>query len=279
MYLRPSRDLARLAKITSSPVLSFLDEIEHGTVHGIAKANDAQARGLGFVSIRAFGASYSAKQVDRHAHHVDMNARVGLAKVIVDEWFELRVEIAGTGVVMIVVLSLVYLRPYLSAGVVGLAFNYILVANAYLTNLVKGWSRLELSMVAPERVLEFCGLAAEDDATSTSLVVSDDWHLARGDISFQNVSFRYKPTTDLVLRNLSLEILAGEKIGIVGRTGAGKSSLTMAPFRLYPLASGASALTGATLRPPRCIRCAARSRASRKTPPLQGLTELVLGSV
>ncbi|KDO26479.1 hypothetical protein SPRG_08282 [Saprolegnia parasitica CBS 223.65] len=227
MYLRPSRDLARLAKITASPVLSFLDEIEHG-----------------FVSVRAFGAAYSAKQVNRHAHHVDMSARVGLAKVIVDEWFELMVQLAGTGVVMIVVISLVYLRPYLSAGIVGLAFNYILVANAYLADLVQSWSRLELSMVAPERVLEFCGLASEDDATSTSLVVSDTWHLARGDISFKNVSFRYKPTTDLVLRNLSLEISAGEKIGIVGRTGAGKSSLTMALFRLYPLASGAICIDG-----------------------------------
>ncbi|EQC25884.1 hypothetical protein SDRG_16257 [Saprolegnia diclina VS20] len=227
MYLRPSRDLARLAKITSSPVLSFLDEIEHG-----------------FVSVRAFGAAYLAKQVDRHAHHVDMNARVGLAKVIVDQWFELMVQLAGTGVVMIVVLSLVYLRPYLSAGIVGLAFNYILVANAYLADLVQSWSRLELSMVAPERVLEFCGLTSEADAPSSSLVVSDDWHLARGAISFKHVSFRYKPTTDLVLRDLSLEIVAGEKIGIVGRTGAGKSSLTMALFRLYPLVSGAICIDG-----------------------------------
>ncbi|KDO34832.1 hypothetical protein SPRG_00893 [Saprolegnia parasitica CBS 223.65] len=225
VYLRPSRDLSRLAKTTDSPVLSFLDEIEHG-----------------FVTVRAFGDAYTAKQAARHAHHVDMNMRVALAKVIVDEWFELMVQLSGTAVVMVVALSLVHLRPYLSAGTVGLAFNYILVANAHLAALVQGWSRLELNMVSPERVLEFCDVASEE--ATTSLLVSDDWHLARGDICFKNVAFRYKPTADLVLQNLNFEIASGEKIGIVGRTGAGKSSLTMALFRLYPLASGAICIDG-----------------------------------
>ncbi|EQC41436.1 hypothetical protein SDRG_01404 [Saprolegnia diclina VS20] len=227
LYLRPSRDLSRLAKTTDSPVLSFLDEIEHG-----------------FVTVRAFGDVYTAKQAARHAHHVDMNMRVALAKIIVDEWFELMVQLSGTAVVMVVALSLVYLRSYLSAGTVGLAFNYILVANAHLAALVQGWSRLELNMVSPERVLEYCDVPSEDDVVPTSLVVSDDWHLARGDIGFANVAFRYKPSADLVLRHVSFEIASGEKIGIVGRTGAGKSSLAMALFRLYPLACGAISIDG-----------------------------------
>ncbi|OQR87460.1 ATP-binding Cassette (ABC) Superfamily [Achlya hypogyna] len=222
IYLQPSRDLYRLVTVSSSPVLSFLEEMEHG-----------------FAVIRAFGASFVTKQLDRHAHHVDANNRAEYCKLIVDQWFEIAIQLQGTAVVMVVAVSLVYWRQNLSAGLVGLAFNYILVANSYVAQLAQSWARIELNMVGPERVLEYCSLPAESTEEP-----SQSWQLQAGAIEVSNVDFQYTKTSDLVLRDVSFSIEAGEKIGIVGRTGAGKSSLTMVLFRMYPLVAGSIAIDG-----------------------------------
>ncbi|OQR90579.1 ATP-binding Cassette (ABC) Superfamily, partial [Thraustotheca clavata] len=217
LYLQPSRVLSRLQKTTASPVLSFLEEIEQG-----------------FVSVRAFGKSYMKSQALRNEYNIDTNHRVEYCDMVVGLWFEMMIELQGTFVVVGVAFCLVYFRQYLTAGMVGLAFNYVLVANTHFAQIVQCWARLELGMVAPERVMEFCDLESEVTTTDNQPA----WTLAKGSIEFQNVHFQYKPTSDLVLRDLSFSIKAGEKIGIVGRTGAGKSSLTLVLFRLYPLTSG-----------------------------------------
>ncbi|RQM23855.1 hypothetical protein B5M09_012287, partial [Aphanomyces astaci] len=223
MYLRPSRELSRLKNITNSPVLTYLDEIEHG-----------------FSLLRAFGTTYLQQAIDRHAHHVNVNHQMWYAKVAVDMWFETCISLQGTAIVMIVATGLVVFRSALSAGLVGLAFNYVLMADACIVDLVKTYSSLEVGMVAPERVLQYCGLENEDPSAHSTASLT----LTKGAISFNKVQFRYKPTSELVLRDLSCDIAGGEKIGIVGRTGAGKSSLTMVLFRMYPLVSGSILLDG-----------------------------------
>ncbi|ETV97722.1 hypothetical protein H310_09095 [Aphanomyces invadans] len=225
LYLRPSRELTRLWNITNSPVLTFLDEIEHG-----------------FMLVRVYGATYIERAVSRHAHHVNSNHRVRFARCSVNAWFELCIQLQGTAIVMIVATGLVFFRSALSAGLVGLAFNYILMADANIGYLVSNFSWLEINMVSPERVLQYCDLPAEEamrpQGTSTALAIT------KGSISFKQVQFRYKPTSEMVLRDLTCNIAGGEKIGIVGRTGAGKSSLTMVLFRMYPLVSGSIHIDG-----------------------------------
>ncbi|ETV80629.1 hypothetical protein H257_06154 [Aphanomyces astaci] len=223
LYLRPSRELTRLWNVTNSPVLSFLDEIEHG-----------------FMLVRIYGATYMERAVSRHAHHVNANHRVRFARCSVNAWFELCIQLQGTAIVMIVASGLVFFRSVLSAGLVGLAFNYILMADANIGYLVSNFSWLEINMVGPERVLEYCNLPAEELDTPMSAALT----LTSGAISFNKVQFRYKPSGQMILQDLTCDIAGGEKIGIVGRTGAGKSSLTMVLFRMYPLVSGSILLDG-----------------------------------
>ncbi|KAF0693650.1 hypothetical protein As57867_015346, partial [Aphanomyces stellatus] len=97
-------------------------------------------------------------------------------------------------------------------------------------------------MVAPERVAEYTNVAQEAPRVISG-AVPGSWPES-GAIKFDNVSFRYKPKDPLVLKEVSFEVKSGEKIGIVGRTGAGKSSLTMALFRINEIASGAVEIAG-----------------------------------
>ncbi|CAK4663379.1 unnamed protein product [Aphanomyces euteiches] len=222
-YVYPSRELSRLQNVTNSPVLSFLDEVEDG-----------------FTLLRAYGSVYLKQATDRHAHNVDVAHQMWFGKVIVDKWFELWIQLQGTAIVLVVATGLVFFRPLLSAGMVGLAFNYVLMADASIASLVYGYSGLEINMVAPERVIQYCNLEDEEP----NPVVRGEFKLTEGAIEFNHVQFRYKPTGELVLRDLTCSIRGGEKIGIVGRTGAGKSSLTMVLFRMYPIESGSISIDG-----------------------------------
>ncbi|CAK4111648.1 unnamed protein product [Aphanomyces euteiches] len=194
----------------------------------------------GFTLIRAYGTSCLKQATHRHAHHVDLTHQMWFGKVIVDMWFELCIQLQGTAIVMIVASGLVFFRPLLSSGMVGLAFNYVLMADASIASLVFSYSSLEIGMVAPERIIQYCDLEDEDPIRKRKA----EFKLVEGAIEFNHVQFRYKPTGELVLRDLTSSIRGGEKIGIVGRTGAGKSSLTMVLFRMYPIESGSISIDG-----------------------------------
>ena len=73
--------------------------------------------------------------------------------------------------------------------------------------------------------------------------MNSDWP-SRGTIVFKDVELRYRPKMELVLKKLSFDVNSGEKIGIVGRTGAGKSTVSMALSRLVELAGGSILIDG-----------------------------------
>ncbi|KAF9995126.1 CD9 antigen [Entomortierella chlamydospora] len=90
-------------------------------------------------------------------------------------------------------------------------------------------------LIAMERVLEYTNLKTEAPDT-TNVLIPPNWP-SRGRISFQNYSTRYREGLDLVIKNVNLEVAPAERVGIVGRTGAGKSSLTLALFRIVEAAN------------------------------------------
>jgi ABC-type multidrug transport system fused ATPase/permease subunit len=152
-------------------------------------------------------------------------------------------ELIGCGVVIAVVLSLVCLRKYLSPGLVGVAFTYALSIDSRLARLVRVWSWLEIEMVSSERIMAYASILPEGEQSTLAIEPSQQWPRT-GTISFEKVVFSYKQGGLPVLKGLSFDIRNNEKIGIVGRTGAGKSSLTMALFRINELASGRILIDG-----------------------------------
>jgi ABC-type multidrug transport system fused ATPase/permease subunit len=171
------------------------------------------------------------------------------------QWLTVRIQLTGCTFVTLVVGTLVHLRGTLSPGMVGLAFMYAVNIDDTLVWLVQEWSRLELIMVSPERVLEYIGIPQEGSTeasksltligsqTSSPSSVLSSWP-SHGAVVFEDVVFNYKPGAEPVLKGVSFSTFSNEKIGIVGRTGAGKSSLTMALFRINELVSGRILIDG-----------------------------------
>ncbi|KAE9323870.1 Canalicular multispecific organic anion transporter 1 [Phytophthora rubi] len=225
-YLAPSRDISRLWKVSSSPVLSHVTQSEEGVV-----------------VIRAFGQDIIQRMFNENFIRNDMNSRCWFASTVTQQWFQVRMQLIGCGVVFVVVSGLVYLRDYLSPGLVGLAFTYALSVDSGLASLVQLWSLMEIQMVSPERILEYSSIPAE--GSSRPLVIEPNASWPRSStVQFQDVVFSYKDGGQPVLKGLSFNVRNNEKIGIVGRTGAGKSSLTMALFRINELVSGRILIDG-----------------------------------
>ncbi|OQR92921.1 multidrug resistance-associated protein 1 [Achlya hypogyna] len=219
-YLRPARELQRLQKVTLSPVLAH-----------VAEAND------GCAVIRAFGPEAVRRFCVDNAAKINDNNRAVYAGIVVGQWFAMRVQLLGGVVVVVLAAALTLLRDELSPGVVGLAFNYGLAVDLGLEGLVQAWAWLETAMVSPERLEEYVDVPPEAAFETDTVAPPPEWP-AHGEVVFENVSLRYRPEGPLVLDDVSFRILPGEKVGVVGRTGAGKSSLAKALFRLHEVAAG-----------------------------------------
>ncbi|KAL3664789.1 hypothetical protein V7S43_009969 [Phytophthora oleae] len=225
-YISPARELQRLSKTTISPVLNHMSE----SVDGASV-------------VRAFG------QVQRFFHvsdaKLDANHKIWYAQIYVSQWFSLRIQLVGSLLLLVVTSSLVLLHRQLNVAIIGLAFSYSLKIAANLEGIVRSLTRIETVMVSPERIQEY--IEIEQEAPYRVPMMDPPAHVewpSVGSIVFDKVSFRYKEGGDLVLRQLSFSVDGGQKIGIVGRTGAGKSSLTMALFRINELASGKVLIDG-----------------------------------
>lgn len=196
--------------------------------------SDADVFVLVVALIRAFGPQYTARVVNDNLERVELKSVVWIAEGTVNQWFLVRTQLIGSAVIILIISSLVYLRGYLSPGMIGLAFKYALSVGGVLANLVQQWSRFELSMVSPERIMEY--ISIQPEGAEKVLMVEQTEHWPRsGSIALQDVVFSYKQGAPAVHKGLSFDIRSNEKIGIADRTGAGKSSLAMALFRINEL--------------------------------------------
>lgn len=129
----------------------------------------------------------------------------------------------------------------ITSGEAGLAITYALSITQILMWMVRTFSEFEAHIISVERIKEYCNFDEKDKElewhNETILTKKDKWP-SNGNIKFIDYSVKYRDNLDYVLKNLNLEIFGGQKIGIAGRTGAGKSSLTLALFRILENSSG-----------------------------------------
>ncbi|KAK4146291.1 uncharacterized protein C8A04DRAFT_9904 [Dichotomopilus funicola] len=226
-YLRTSRELKRLDSVSRSPIYAHFQE----SLGGIS-------------TIRAY------RQQDRfeleNEWRVDANLRAYFPSISANRWLAVRLEFIGAVVILAAAgfaVIAVATGTKLGPGMVGLAMSYGLQITTSLNWIVRQTVEVETNIVSVERVLEYARLPSEAPEIIHRNRPPVSWP-SRGEIEFVNYSTRYREGLDLVLKNISLDIKSHEKIGVVGRTGAGKSSLTLALFRIIEPDTGNISLDG-----------------------------------
>ncbi|KAI1314392.1 Multidrug resistance-associated protein 1 [Mortierella claussenii] len=214
-YVRSSQALKRVLSVSKSPLYQHFGE----TLAGVS-------------TIRAMRAT--SRFIDMNERKADLAAEITLASGISGRWLKVRLEFLGGLIVLAAALLAVLDRGRLGASVVGLSLTYAMSITLDITYLVRTWSEMSNQLISVERIEEYVELKQEAPE-ETGIRLPEDWP-AEGRITFRNYSTSYRQGLDLVLKNVSFNVLPGQKIGIVGRTGAGKSSLTLALFRLVEAA-------------------------------------------
>ncbi|XP_074741570.1 multidrug resistance-associated protein 1 isoform X2 [Strix uralensis] len=223
-YVATSRQLKRLESVSRSPVYSHFNETL-----------------LGVSVIRAF--EEQKRFIKQNDVKVDENQKAYYPSIVANRWLAVRLEYVGNCIVLFAALFAVIARNKLSAGLVGLSVSYSLQITAYLNWLVRMSSELETNIVAVERVKEYAEMEKEAEWSIEQTAPASTWP-TEGKVEFRGYGLRYREDLDLVLKNINVTINGGEKIGIVGRTGAGKSSLTLGLFRINEAAEGEIIIDG-----------------------------------
>lgn len=167
--------------------------------------------------------------IDESDTKVDKNQVCKYPSIIANRWLAIRLEMVGNLIILFAALFAV-LGGQTNPGLVGLSVSYALQVTQTLNWLVRMSSDIETNIVAVERIKEYSETKQEAPWELPNSTVTVDWP-SEGKVVFENFKVRYREGLDLVLRGISFNIAGGEKVGIVGRTGAGKSSLTLSLFR------------------------------------------------
>ncbi|KAF8941211.1 hypothetical protein BGZ47_007464 [Haplosporangium gracile] len=151
-----------------------------------------------------------------------------------NRWLQVRLETLGAFTVFIAAALAVWNAGTLDPSLVGLALSYSLNMVQYVNYMVRTVSEVQNILVSVERVDEYTQKPTEAPV-ETGVVLPENWP-SQGRIVFKNYCARYREGLDLVVKDISFTVAPTEKVGIVGRTGAGKSSLTLALFRIIEAA-------------------------------------------
>lgn len=216
-YLRTSRQLRFLDLEAKSPLYTQFAE-------AIA----------GLTTVRAFGWQRALELKNRLL--LDESQKPFYLLWAVQRWLQLVLDLLVAAVAVMLVVMIVELRGVLSGPYVGIALLNVILFSQHLKLVLQYWTMLETHIGAVCRVKNFIATTVSENVASENNALPPDWP-SRGAIAFQSVSASYDGSRK-VLKNLTLSIQAGQKIGICGRTGSGKSSLILALFRMLEMQSG-----------------------------------------
>ena len=199
VYFQASvREVNRLNAISRSPVYSSVNDALNG-----------------LPTIRAFSSEWHA--IQRHQQRLDANVILSLLDPSMNRWLTIRLDILAGMVFFVATVLMIEQKNDVS--VMGFALFYVLNLTSVATISFRSISEAEKCFNAVERVAEYAKLEEEADGNIPGSV-PDHWP-KRGRLEFAHIEMRYRPGLPLVLKGISAVIEPGQRIGIVGRTGAG----------------------------------------------------------
>ncbi|CAL8242317.1 unnamed protein product [Merluccius merluccius] len=230
-----SKDLQDLDDSTQLPLLCHFSETAEG-----------------LTTIRAF--RHEARFKQRMLELTDTNNTAYLFLSAANRWLEVRTDYLGAVIVLAAAIASIWTANLTTttapnnygstAGLVGLGLTYALTVTNYLNWVVRNLADLEVQMAAVKKVNSFLATESENyEGTIDATQVPEDWP-QQGEIKIQELSVRYDPMLKPVLKHVNAYINPGLKVGICGRTGSGKSSLSLAFFNMVDMFEGKIIIDG-----------------------------------
>ena len=219
-YRRTSRELQRLESVLRSPVYSHFSETL-----------------LGATTVRAY--DKTATWLQSACYLVNWNYRAKFAVETTQIWLSMRLEVLGALVVLSTGICVV--ATSVEPGLAGLALAYSLNIVINLNMTVQQATLVESQMNAVERIVEYIDLPIEKQSHDEKMDKS--WP-HEGHVIFESVSLSYRENLEPAVTNLNVDIPPGTKVGIVGTTGSGKSTIMVILFRLHSISSGRVLIDG-----------------------------------
>ncbi|OQU75975.1 hypothetical protein SORBI_3010G066200 [Sorghum bicolor] len=230
-YRSTSREVRRLDSVARSPIYSSFTETLDGSS-----------------TIRAF--QNEGFFLERFIQHVTLYQKTSYSELIASLWLSLRLQLlAGFIILFIAMMATISFHSsslvnFATPGLVGLALSYAAPVVSLLNGFLTTFTETEKEMISVERVDEYIGIPQEELQGSEPLPRS--WP-TKGKIEFEHVTLKYKSELPPALSDVSFLIASGMQVGIIGRTGAGKSSILNALFRLVPICNGRILVDGIDL--------------------------------
>lgn len=219
VYINLARELKRLNSTSHSPIFD-----QFGSVLS------------GLSTIRAF--QRNNFYMDRIFTLIDNANRTSWALYLSSRWMSFRLSMLGT--IFVTVVAVVAVSGHVDAALAGFSLTFALRYSSRLSGLLQSMTSIELSFNATERVIEYADIETEPEDGKDAPAA---WP-TEGRIEVEDLTVAYKDSLPAVLKNLNFSVKPGERIGIVGRTGAGKSTLASVFFRLLKPRAGSVRIDG-----------------------------------
>lgn len=217
-YINSSRDLKRLESVHRSPLYQQFGE----TLSGMT-------------TIRAYGDE--RRFIRENLAKINTQHRPFIYLWAANRWLAFRVDVIGALVAFFSGAFVILSVGRIDAGAAGLALTYAVTFTENVLWFVRLYSANEQNMNSVERVKEYLDVEQEAAAVIPETRPPSNWP-SKGSVEFIGYTTRYRPDFDTVLKDVTFKILPGEKVGVVGRTGAGKSSMALALFRALEAEKG-----------------------------------------
>ncbi|KAF4673598.1 ATP-binding cassette sub- C member 8 [Perkinsus chesapeaki] len=223
-YRCTSREVKRLDALTRSPIYNHFQQTQDGisTILAFRKKEEMD---------------------DLNNELIDHHIRCNVVQMSSNRWLAIRLEAFGGFLVLITAVFLIMARNVVNQGVAGLAISSALQITAALSMLTRVIAMAENSFNSVERIVEYSEVEPEAPSVIENNRPPQGWP-EEGNISYKLVTARYRSDLAPVLRNVSFAVKGGQKVGVVGRTGAGKTSLLLTLFRIIEVESGRITVDG-----------------------------------